>query len=172
MPQSRVGLWLTSLDRAGRVLENALMVGLLLVMLGVAVAQITLRNFFDSGLIWSDEFLRLTVLWIALLGSMAAARDHRHLRIDILSRLLSPTGLRISGFIVDIFTAAICGILAYYSYLFVAEAREYEDLAFGTRPLWWFQTILPIGFAVMTLRYLTWSVRQITGHIARQVGQR
>jgi len=154
---------LGKIDRLSRQAENIVLVLVLLVMLAVAVTQIVSRNVFGSGFVWSDEFLRLTVLWVALLGSMAAARDHRHLRIDVLSRFLSERILRWTDFIVDLFTAGVCGLLAYYSYLFVAETREYEDLAFGSQPLWWFQIILPIGFAVIALRFLIWAGRRAAG---------
>ncbi len=152
------------MDRYGRMAENGLLLVMLLLMLAVAVTQIVSRNAFNSGFVWADEFLRLTVLWVALLGSIAASRDHRHLRIDVLSRFLAPGILRWTNFLVDLFTAAICAVLTYYSFEFVAETREYEDLAFGTRPLWLFQSILPIGFGLMTWRYFIWSFRRLAGH--------
>lgn len=155
-------VWST-LDRYGRLAENALLLIMLAMMLSVAVAQIVGRNVFNTGFVWADEFLRLTVLWVALLGSVAASRDHRHLRIDVLSRFMSPRILRWTNFLVDVFTAFICGLLAYYSFLFVVETREYEDLAFATQPLWWFQSILPVGFALMTWRYVLWSVKRLLG---------
>ena len=154
---------LDSLDRYGRLAENALLLIILVLMLAVAVTQIVSRNVFNTGFVWADEFLRLTVLWVALLGSIAASRDHRHLRIDVLSRFMSPGILRWTNFLVDMFTALVCALLAYYSFQFVAETREYEDLAFGTRPLWWFQSILPFGFGLMAWRYLLWSFRRLLG---------
>lgn len=158
----RPGL-LDRLDRAGRLLENTLLSLILILMLGVAIWQIAARNLFDSGMVWADEFLRLTVLWVALLGSIAAARDYRHLRIDLLSRFLPVSVTRWTDFVVDCVTVAICLVLAWYSYLFVAESREYEDLAFGTQPLWWFQIILPIGFALMAFRFAVWALRRLSG---------
>ncbi|MFK8031376.1 MAG: TRAP transporter small permease [Gammaproteobacteria bacterium] len=155
---------LSALDRYGRLAENALLMVMLALMLGVAVWQIFTRNVLNTGFVWADEFLRLTVLWVALLGSIAASRDHRHLRIDVLSRFMSPRILRWTNFLVDVFTAVICGVLAYYSFQFVVETREYEDLAFGTQPLWWFQSILPVGFGLMAWRYLLWSFRRLGGH--------
>ncbi len=151
------------LDRYGRLAENGLLLTTLVMMLLVAIVQIVSRNVFNSGFIWADEFLRLTVLWVALLGSIAASRDHRHLRIDVLSRFLSPRILRWTNFLVDLFTAAVCAVLAYYSFEFVVETRAYKDLAFGTQPLWWFQSILPLGFGLMAWRYLLWAFRRLGG---------
>ena len=54
------------LRQLGRRLETGLLVVLLAVMILVAVAQIVLRKTTGSGFAWADEFLRLAVLWIAL----------------------------------------------------------------------------------------------------------
>jgi len=152
---------LSLLDRSSKAAENALLMLMLAAMLGIAVWQIVARNFFSGGFVWADEFLRLTVLWVALLGSIAAARDYRHLRIDLLSRLLPESITRWISLIADLTTMLVCAILAWYSLQFVLETREYEDLAFNSQPLWWFQAILPIGFFLMTVRYLSWTLSRL-----------
>ena len=43
-------------------------------ILVMALIQIVLRNVFDSGLLWAESFLRILVLWIAILGAMVATR--------------------------------------------------------------------------------------------------
>lgn len=131
-------------------------------MVGIAVWQIFARNVFSGGFFWADEYLRLAVLWVALIGSIAAARDHRHLRIDLLSRLLPPAITRWTDFVADLATAIVCAALAWYSLEFVLESFEYEDQAFGSLPLWWFQTILPAGFLLIGFRYAVWAARRLT----------
>lgn len=56
--------------------------------LGLAVMQILLRNFFDIGLIWLESYLRMQVLWLAMLGAMVATREGGHIRIDLLARFI------------------------------------------------------------------------------------
>ena len=63
---------LSSLARAGRWLEDALLVLILTGMILLAAAQIVLRNFFDVGFIWGDELLRMLVLWLAVAGAVAS----------------------------------------------------------------------------------------------------
>ncbi len=77
------------LMRAGAFLhrlEDGMLVGLLLLLIGMAVAQIFLRNFLGSGILWGDALLRVAVLWIGLLGAMAASRRGAHIGIDVVSR--------------------------------------------------------------------------------------
>ena len=56
-------------------LENALLVFVLAAMVLLAAAQILLRNFMGVSLEWTDQALRLLVLWVAFLGAVAASRE-------------------------------------------------------------------------------------------------
>ena len=49
-------------------------------------------------------------------------------------------------------------VIAWHAVRFVASTREFGDLALGALPLWYFQAILPIGFALVCYRYAWWSV--------------
>ena len=54
-------------------LEAALLAVLLFGLVGLSGLQIVLRNGFDDSLVWIDPLLRLAVLWLGLLGAVAAA---------------------------------------------------------------------------------------------------
>lgn len=152
------------LQRAGRVgrrLENLLLAIILFSMIGLAAYQVVLRNLVGSGIGWADEALRLMVLWAAIVGAVAASRDNVHLRIDLLSRFLSRTGRITTTVVVDLFTVAVAGILAWYSWEFVAESREFGDQILGDLPVWPFQSVLPAGFALIAYRYLIGAAIQL-----------
>jgi len=159
-PENQTSL-LEKADRIGRCVENASLVLVLSAMIILAAAQIIMRNIFEIGLSWSDEALRLMVLWVTMLGAVAASREHRHIVIDVLSRML-PTGLRAwASFIVDSFSAGVTGVLAWVAAEFVSESKEYGDLLLNDLPAWPFQLILPIGFAIIAYRYGIWSLRHL-----------
>lgn len=152
-------LWWKRLDVWGRWAENVLLMASLLAMVSIALAQIVFRNTGLGGLVWGDELLRLLVLWLALIGAVAASRDDHHIRIDVLSRFLGKrtnAGIR---FVVDLFTCVVCAVIAWYSVSFVASTREFEDQALGGLPLWYFQIILPVGFALISYRYALLAMR-------------
>ncbi|MEM7612219.1 MAG: TRAP transporter small permease [Pseudomonadota bacterium] len=142
------------LARWGKAGEDAALVLLLGAMILLASSQIVMRNMFDSGFIWADESLRLMVLWLALAGSVAASRADKHISINVLSRFLPATGQLLARVVTNLFTTGVCGLLAYHSWRFVAESREYEDTLLGGQPAWWFQVVLPVAFALMCWRYL------------------
>ncbi|MCK2169380.1 TRAP transporter small permease subunit, partial [Thalassospira xiamenensis] len=102
-------------------LEDGLIVAILLGMVLLAVVQIGLRNMAGVSLIWVEPLLRNAVLWIGLLGAMIASRRDEHIRIDLLGQWL-PKSFQpwITG-TVDLFTAAICTLVAWYSIGFVIE---------------------------------------------------
>ena len=127
---------------------------LLLVMILLATAQILLRDLLETGLSWADPVLRLLVLWLALLGAMAATRDHNHIRIDLLSRFLPPRIKQVAQRVTDSFAAVICGLLAWHAGRFVLLEQADGTLLFSTLPAWMGELILPLGFGVIALRFL------------------
>lgn len=159
-PEEQPGL-LGKADRIGRLVENASLVFVLTAMIILAAAQIVMRNGFDTGLSWGDEALRLMVLWVTMLGAVAATRDRRHIVIDVLSRLLPGRLRTFTSLLVDSVSAGITGVLAWYAAVFVAESKEYGDQLLNNLPAWPFQLILPIGFAVIAYRYGIWSLRHL-----------
>ncbi len=149
-PPSGTGRVITWLHR----IEDGILVGLLLIMMLVATAQILLRNLFDSGLAWGDPMVRVLVLWIGLLGAMAATRTGRHIRIDIASRYLPRSMRRAAGFIVHLGTGIICGLLTWTGLKLVIMEKAFGTPAFGGVPVWVCSMIIPVAFAVICLRYL------------------
>ena len=138
--------------------ETFLLLFFLLAAILLASSQILLRNFFDTGIFWADSALRVLVLWIGMLGAMFASRNKKHIRIDILSHHLPQKFQSTVGRVTEFFTALACGIVAYYSIDFIKY--EYEDglIAFANVPVWLCETIIPIAFIVMALRYLINSI--------------
>jgi len=151
---------LSRLHKLALWLEDGLLVLMLSAMILLAGTQIVLRNLWDSGLAWGDPGLRVLVLWITMLGAMAATRDQHHIRIDLLSRLLPPTGRHIAQRVTDLFAAVVCGLLAWHSGRFVW--LEYQDgiVLFGAVPAWVCELAMPLGFGLMALRF---ALRAISG---------
>jgi len=119
----------------------------------LAAAQILMRNLLDAGLPWADPLLRLLVLWLGLAGALAATRENKQIRIDLLSRFL-PEWLRswVDRFTAA-FTAIVCGLLAWHGGRLVW--LEYQDgtiIAPGI-PAWTAELIIPLGFGLMALRF-------------------
>ncbi len=145
------------LERWGTAAENAALVILLGALMLLAVGQIVMRMFFSIGFVWADELVKLLVLWITLVASIAASRSDRHLRIDIVSHFVAPNYARFPRVIVDVFAAVMCGILAWQSWRYLQLTIEFEDTVLIDVPAWIAYGLLPLAFALMCYRFLLMS---------------
>jgi TRAP-type C4-dicarboxylate transport system permease small subunit len=135
-------------------LEEGLLILMLSAMILLASWQILMRNLFDSGLFWADPALRMMVLWLVLLGAIAATREDRHIRIDLLSRFFSARGkARLQAFN-DLFSSLICGLIAWHGARLVYFEWQDGTQLFGGLPGWLGESIIPLGFGIMALRFL------------------
>jgi len=158
---SQVESNLSRLEKAGRVGEDAVLVIVLTAMILLAASQIVMRNIFNFGFIWSDEMLRMLVLYIAVAGAVAASRNDKHINIAILDRFL-PDGIRLAvKIVIHLFTAGVCGIVTWHSVQFVQTSREYADVLMGSVPAWIPQLIMPIGFGLICYRYSLFVVQEL-----------
>ena len=139
-------------------IEDTVLVGLLLLMICMAVLQIFMRNLFDSGILWGDSLVKVLVLWIGLMGAMIASRNSHHISIDILSKFLPEQIKKITNFIISVFTSIVCGVMAYYSLRFVIMEKQDGYTAFANIPAWACESIIPIAFTIISLRYIFLSI--------------
>lgn len=152
-----------AISRFGKRAEDGLLVLAFLALVVLAGLQILLRNVFDSGLAWIDPVLRILVLWVAMLGAVAASRDNRHINIDVLSRLLPDDWLAWTRRITALVTAVICALLAWHTFRFVRDEYSYSDMEVAGVPVWLWQSILPLGFALMARRFAVTVIHPPTG---------
>lgn len=142
--------WLARLHR----LEDALLAAMLLALLLLAGLQIGLRLLFDSGLIWAEAVSRLGVLWLALLGALGATRQRQHIMIDAVPRLLGLRARRVLWSITQCVAAVVAGLLAWYGAGMVMLEREAPIPFLGGIPSWVPMLVFPLGFGLMSLRFL------------------
>jgi len=54
--------------------------------------NVALRYIFNSGITMSEELSRWLLVWLTFLGAIVALRQHAHLGVDTLVRMLPPKG--------------------------------------------------------------------------------
>jgi TRAP-type C4-dicarboxylate transport system permease small subunit len=158
--------FLERLDRAGRALENILLVGLLGLMMVLGVGQIVLREVFNSGISWADELSRLAVLWLAMVATIAAARENRHIRIDALSHVLPAQVLRGTRLFVDLFAATVCAVIAWHTFRYLELEIEFGDTVLRDLPAWIAHSVVPGAFALTAYRFVVGAARSVFGPVA------
>lgn len=141
------------LERCLASLERVLVVLLLSGLLGLGLLQVMARNVLASGLFWADELLQHMVLWLGFLGASLATREQRHLGIDVLTHFLPTRWQLWLGLCTNTAALVIGLLLVQAAWGFVRS--EYTGglvLSFGA-PAWLAQSIVPLGFGVITLRF-------------------
>ncbi len=142
--------------------EDAAISFMLLSMILIVLVQIFLRNFYSTGVSGGAEIVRHLVLWVAFLGAGIAARERKHIKIDIAQRMLSPRLRYLAEFITDLFTTVICGILLYASIQFVISDRDTgTTIAFFNISIWVLELVIPLGYSAVTIRYCIYCLQSL-----------
>ncbi len=141
------------IDEAIAKIEKVLITLLLSLMVLIGFTQVILRNFFETGLLWADPFLRYAVLWLAFIGASLATREDRHINIDVLTRLLSPKLKKLSFVVTNLFALVVCVILLKASIDFIKIEIEFPNDIFLGIKNWQVEMVIPIGFALMSFRF-------------------
>jgi TRAP-type C4-dicarboxylate transport system permease small subunit len=134
-------------------IENGLIAVLALALILLSGLQILLR-LLDHGLTWMDPLLRVLVIWVALLGAVAAARRDKHISLEVVGKLVSGPALRVIRVFALGFAALVCFLLLRASLGLIELDRESATILVGTLPIWWAELILPVAFGLLGLRFL------------------
>ena len=132
-------------------LETGMVALLVLAMVLLAGAQIVLRNAFDTGIAWVDPVLRAMVLWAAMLGALAAARDDKHIGIDFVTHFVHGRARRAMRSVTLLFAAGISALMAWHGYGLV-QLDYGSGVEVGGIPGWIVEAVIPVGFGLLALR--------------------
>ena len=124
------------------------------VMVIIVLAQILLRNVYQSGILGGDELVRHLVLWIAFFGAGIATRSRAHVKIDAVKNIIPDRWKPYSDVVVSLFSCIVCCVLVYASCQFVyIEYQAREHSTFLNLPVWLMEIILPAGYLIIALRF-------------------
>ena len=149
-------------DTALEYVESTMIVVALSIMVLLAFLQVLLRNFFETGILWGDILLRHLVLWVGFFGASLAARQDKHINVLILPKLLPDRFIPYMKIVVNIFAIVVTIILARASWIFLGFEKEAGTIIFLDIPSWYIQSILPLGFGLMAIRFFLKILEQIT----------
>jgi TRAP-type C4-dicarboxylate transport system permease small subunit len=142
--------------------EKTLLITLLSSMILTAFLQIILRNAFATGLTWGDSLVRNMVLWTGFIGATLATREGKHISLDVFSRWVPSAGKLLTGFMTELFSFFICGLLTLAAVKFIKNEIQMGTASFLGIPSWILETILPFTFGLMTLRFGLRSFRSLS----------
>jgi TRAP-type C4-dicarboxylate transport system permease small subunit len=143
-------------------MEKSLTMFLLFLMVALSFLQILLRNLFSTGIPTTDIVLRHLTLALAFLGASMATREGRHLKIDILPRVMPPWLKKISLVLVNLVALGVCIILARAGWNFAMLERLSDTPFILFIPLWCVKLIIPIGFILVGFRFVLKTIQDLS----------
>jgi C4-dicarboxylate transporter, DctQ subunit len=139
------------------------LVGLLgLVALAIGLLQVIGRYFDpEHAISYAEEVIVYLIIWAIMIVSSQLARRDGHVRPDLVLRLLPPQVLRWVEVFNCLVAIVFCGALVWYGWEIVdtsllIEETSSTDLQF---PMWIYYSALPVGSALMFVRYCIRLVR-------------
>lgn len=112
---------------------------------------VIMREVFRSPLSWDNEVGGWFMLATVVFAAAAAQRSGEHVAVD---SLLDKAGPRLRRAVIAIglvLVAAAAVIMIYEGWTTAAFSRSVPIIADIGLPLWWFQALVPLGFALLLL---------------------
>ena len=147
------------IDRGITALVTVLLVCSFTLMLGLAVAQVLLREIIHSTIPWGDLAARHMVIWVGFFGAYLASRGRRHFHIGFLDRFIGPRSRLWFNLAADLFAAVICALLVAAGWTFVTVGLDPAAVLFLGIHQTVAAMIVPVGFGLMMLQFLLRTVR-------------
>lgn len=134
--------------------EDTLALVALLLMGILPVLELALRTFFQTGIPGTSGYVQNLTLWVGFLGAMIASRERRHLSLSTGMVALSPRLQGIAAMLAATVSTAVASGLCWASLEFVRAEMESPASIAGWLPIWVVESILPISFAFVTVRFV------------------
>ena len=144
-----------------KTIEDYLIVLLLSLVILVSLTQIGMRLFFNSSIIWGDEFIKIIILWLAMIASVSASRSNRHLKIDLIDKFISNKISHFPKIISKLFVSIVCGVVTWHSILYIHLTITFDETVLNGFPAWIAYAIVPLSFFMMSYRYFFQALNHI-----------
>jgi C4-dicarboxylate transporter, DctQ subunit len=114
---------------------------------------------------WSDEVTVYLMIWGIFIACSSVTAENGHVRADLVTSQLSPRNQTVLECVSNIAGAIFTAILCWYGYEVARDAYEFGDLSTTTLrfPMWIYYACLPVGAALMSIRYLLLTYMTIIG---------
>lgn len=147
--------WLYRIDATLTFMERTTVALLLLVAVGILVADVALRAFFGVALAWAAELTRYAIVWLVFIGGAIGARSGAHISIDLLGTILPARAAHRLVQVAAMIAAGTTAMIAWYGWTLVGQMRQFGQTSASLEwPMWVVYLAIPIGCGLMTLRFI------------------
>lgn len=134
-------------------LEEVLGALLLGSMACLAFANVLARYLFHYPLAFTEELEVNSLVWLTMLGTAAAFRRNRHLRLTFFLAKFPPRIQRLLAMLMTLAGMVLFAVLGYFGYLQMLDERDLEITSEALNLQQWYYTLgIPVGVVLIILR--------------------
>src|SRR5260221_2712944 len=135
----------------GTAVERWALVAIVLAMVILPTLEAAVRRLTGGSVPGAAVYTEHLTLWVGFIGALLATATGHHLALSTVDLL--PKGLRdYARAFGSAVATLVSAVLAYASLDMLLLDRTRVDTLAGGVPEWWFELIMPVGFAVMAIR--------------------
>lgn len=156
------------LSLCNKILGQAENISIGIALLGatfMVTVNVINRFVFKNAFAWSDELVRYLMIYVTFIGCAGCVRKKQHIAIDIIASVSKNKKLlRVLDIIIGVICTVFSAAITIYAIQLVQKTHNFPQLTAGLRvPQYIPYLMIPIGFALMTLRYVQDTVGKIIG---------
>ena len=135
-------------------LEEGLIAFLMAAMTLTTFVQVVARYVFNYSFVWALELNGVFFAWLIFVGMSYGVRVGAHIGIDVVVKAVPPAVARMLGLIGAVLSIVYALIVIVGGWQYVQKMYdvgiEMQDIPI---PQWWPRIIVPLGFALLALRF-------------------
>jgi tripartite ATP-independent transporter DctM subunit len=126
----------------------------LLLMAVIPVLELAARTIFHKSVPGTSGIVQNLTLWVGFLGAIIASREKKHLTLTTGIHLLPESYQKLTALVAAVISTAVSSGLAWAGLQFVRSEWDSPTKIADWLPAWAAESILPISFGIMTLRFI------------------
>ncbi|MEA4893044.1 MAG: TRAP transporter small permease [Peptococcaceae bacterium] len=130
----------------------------LAILMGIMAVVVFLQVIFrviGGSLTWSEETSRYLTVWITFIGASLGVRRGAHIGVEAFTMLIPAKPRKVVIMLGQLLCIFFCGVVCFYSIGIIQNQILYGQISPAMRiPMWWPYAAIPVGSALMIIRYL------------------
>lgn len=152
-------------------LEEGLIIVLMAAMTCITFMQVVARYIFNYSFVWALEVVGVMFAWLIFAGMSYGVRVGAHIGVDALVKAMPPAAARVMALMAAVLCIAYAVIVTVGGYQYVHKMYDVGILMQDVPIQQWIpRLILPLGFALLALRFAQVLYRLASGQEAHLLG--
>ena len=122
------------------------------------------RYVLAAPIIWAEEVMGYSLVWMVYLGAVQVTSDNGHLNMDLALRYLPPRRQAIVVFIGHVVFVAVAALIVYQAYFSISQFTHHSQIA--TLPMNVVHAVIPISFVLMAAVVMLHAVTRLHGALS------